>query len=522
MKSVRLCRTFFLCTLTCTLTFAAPCTAGTGSGAEPLPAGAEAYVPILENLQDIVARGLGGRDRRDGERGVMEAVSGSEGPDALRSVGRLVRDFSGDGIPELLVGAVSQDADGKFLGSDIYALYTLKDGKPHLTLEGTLRNAFALMGNGQFFHTGSGGGMRRVFGVYSLTPDGTALVCRDFWFTHEKDGTWEPGFYHNTSGKMDITCSEEVSETVFTERTERMEQERRIAEFTPLSQPVLAGKQASLPAGNGEASVLSRFGFGNILMGGWSEQQGWLNARELQNSPRFHKFRIWGGETCRVLGMYGLVEGNAVISAVHSDHPDEYPSVRTPSFDVHAPAGVISPPSAVLTLLCDWEAQPRKPESVLMKTNAPYERHVKDYLASRGLHTQEVRIVQTCRIDLEGDGVDEVLVCAQNMVGHVDWKPDGLLAVPDHAHKGMYSILLLRKIVDGKVVQLPLHEHIVSTAQAAERPPVLGRLYLFADLNGDGVMEIIAGTVSPTESVHRIFEVKGGNIREVLSGRAHG
>ena len=203
------------------------------NSAVALPAGTDAYAPILENLRNILTKGLEGRDREDGEYGVMEAVQGREGSEALRSVGWLVRDLSGDGVPELVIGSVEQGEDGKFRGSQIYALYTLKNGKPHLTQEGTFRNAFALMDNGQFFHHGSGGAMYSIFGVFALTQDGTSLVCQDYWFTHEKNRTtWELGFYHNSSGQMDTAVSEEVSETTFMEQTEKLSQQRRDYEFS--------------------------------------------------------------------------------------------------------------------------------------------------------------------------------------------------------------------------------------------------------------------------------------------------
>ena len=289
--------------------------------------------------------------------------------------------------------------------------------------------------------------------------------------------------------------------------------------------PTLENLQHVLANGLDGASVTARFGFGNILMGGWSPQQGWLNVQQLQNDASFHDFRIWGGESCRVFGMHGMVEGNAVISAIHSEHADEFPAARTTvlSFDVHSAAGVISAPSGLLTVLCDWKVQPRGP--VLMQPgNRTYQEIIKNYLASRGLHTDSIQLVQLCKIDLEGDGVDEVLICAQNMVREgqgASWVADRPLAtgkaIPNSATRGVYSMLLLRKIVAGKVMQLPLHEYIANESTAF--PPLLAKLYLFADLNGDGVMEIISGTTSHTDTVYHVFEVRDGEVRHVLSSR---
>ncbi|MBQ3060394.1 MAG: hypothetical protein IJD16_08810, partial [Desulfovibrio sp.] len=185
--------------------------------------------------------------------------------------------------------------------------------------------------------------------------------------------------------------SQEVDEALFTARTDAMQQECQIAEFTPFSQAIADEETSSLavPAGQRSASsVTARFGFGNILMGGWSPQQGWLNAQQLQNDASFHDFRIWGGEACRVFGMRGLVEDNAIITAIHNEHGDAFPAARmdVPSFEVHTATGGISAPSGFLTVLCDWEVQPRTP--VLMKIgNATYQNIIRDYLAAKGLHT---------------------------------------------------------------------------------------------------------------------------------------
>jgi hypothetical protein len=87
-------------------------------------------------------------------------------------------------------------------------------------------------------------------------------------------------------------------------------------------------------------------------------------------------------------------------------------------------------------------------------------------------------------------------------------------------------VLLLRKLVDGKVAELPLHVFVSSKGSAPVdddwTPPVVGRFYQAADLNGDGVLEIIAGTAFYEGYEHRVFEVKGGKVREVLSCGAGG
>lgn len=271
----------------------------------------------------------------------------------------------------------------------------------------------------------------------------------------------------------------------------------------------------------------SRFGFGNILMGAWVEQDGWVNAEELQSSERFRSLRIWGGEECRVFGMDGL-KSEGIISAIHSEHPGEFPHAHAgvPSFDVHTPNGVLSYPSGQLAILCPWDPQPRK--AAAMNTgNATYQGIAKKFLAGRGLKTESPMLVQLFKVDLEGDGVAEVLICAQNIVTGgegTSFAADTPLAsgmvVPNAAQKGAYSLVFLRKLVDGKVLELPLHEYLSlngsTPIEESWSPPLVGRICQFADLNGDGVLEIVLGTACYEGYAYHVFEVKGGSVREVL------
>jgi hypothetical protein len=272
---------------------------------------------------------------------------------------------------------------------------------------------------------------------------------------------------------------------------------------------------------------IARFGFGNILTGAWTEQDGWVTADALQGSDRFRLLRIWGGEACRLVGLNGTKDA-AVISAIHSDHPGEFRDAKPGihSFDTHTASYTVHEPSGLLTVLCEWEPQPRLPAALSLNSQV-YRDIVKRFLAARGLHIETTKLSQLFKIDLEGDGVDEVLICAQNIAakGEVCFEADqplikgtGLLGA---VQPGAYSLLLLRKLVDGKVAEFPLHVFVSPKGSTPIdddwTPPIVGRFYQTADLNGDGVLEIIAGTACYEGYDYRVFEVKGGKVREVLS-----
>lgn len=101
-------------------------------------------------------------------------------------------------------------------------------------------------------------------------------------------------------------------------------------------------------------------------------------------------------------------------------------------------------------------------------------------LASRGLDVEDPVIKQLVRTDLEGDGVNEVLVVAEQVT-------TGFLMQP-----GDYSILFMRKVIEGEVQTAVLE----STVVFDEDDQFLGAhsIGAVADLNGDGRMEIVTNS----------------------------
>ncbi len=203
----------------------------------------EAYTEVLDAFYCLVT-GTGEQiDEGNGPEGIngvieLTYVLSGEGraEEAPQCVGYTVKDISGDGVPELLIGDIAEKKDGTCRGSIIYAVYTLADEKPYCTLEGWQRNRYDWTKNRRFFNRASAGAAYTIVGDFALSEDGTKLVCTDYWFTYHKDDSFEEiGYYHNTTGEWDVDVSEEVSSETFYKTEEKLEEKIEMLELTPFA-----------------------------------------------------------------------------------------------------------------------------------------------------------------------------------------------------------------------------------------------------------------------------------------------
>ena len=174
------------------------------------------YDGLLDELYELIAEGSEefDFDAAEGKAGVIEATMGMKRSEAFGSVGYTLQDISGDGMPELIIGAVKEKTAEGYSGSDIYAVYTYAGDETICTLEGRARSSYRYMGDGNFLYHGSEGAMYSIFGTYKISDDGRSLACNDYYFTYEKDERFaEIGFYHNTSGQWDKSVSQELNIT---------------------------------------------------------------------------------------------------------------------------------------------------------------------------------------------------------------------------------------------------------------------------------------------------------------------
>ena len=114
-----------------------------------------------------------------------------------------------------------------------------------------------------------------------------------------------------------------------------------------------------------------------------------------------------------------------------------------------------------------------------------YREAAAEILKSKGIANPKVNLTQVLQVDLDGDGVEEVLVSATN---YARFKPEGGLT-PD-ARAGDYSLVFLRQVVQGQVVTKIITGEYYPKAKKFTAPSE-HRIIGVLDLNGDGSLEIV-------------------------------
>lgn len=169
---------------------------------------------------------------------------------------------------------------------------------------------------------------------------------------------------------------------------------------------------------------------------------------------------------------------------------DEYSDEFRPH---HAHVEMISPTAESdryshfdFVLNADWDLFPRPYKE--QDTRQPtYQRVVEEILRDEGMDNPKTVIKQLIRVDLDGDGAEEVLI-----VAGVDHDVAGY-----YSEKGDHSIVIMRKLTDGLVwEQVVARDLAIEGKQQYSGTNTVYSLESIADINGDGVMEVVLSEYS--------------------------
>lgn len=151
-----------------------------------------------------------------------------------------------------------------------------------------------------------------------------------------------------------------------------------------------------------------------------------------------------------------------------------------------------------------WNPMPR-PVKEISKTDATYLKIVGDFARSKGIIKPIAKISQGFRVDLDGDGIEEVLLAATNY-------KSGIMA---RTYAGDYSFLLLRKVVGGKPQNILIGGEFYPKAIKFAAPNEYS-IQAIADLNGDGRMEIVMHAAYYEGAGSEIYDLSGAKPKMVL------
>jgi hypothetical protein len=141
----------------------------------------------------------------------------------------------------------------------------------------------------------------------------------------------------------------------------------------------------------------------------------------------------------------------------------------------------------------------------LSSDNQFYRQTVLDWLAAEGVDEPKLGSLQIFRVDIEGDGADEIFISAT----HLDESQHTTQA-------GDHSIILMRKVVGNDAVTLPIVADVYHSRELEMTFPRTYSLANFIDLNQDGVLEVVVDIRGWEKFGAIVFQIDGDDVIQTL------
>ena len=171
-------------------------------------------------------------------------------------------------------------------------------------------------------------------------------------------------------------------------------------------------------------------------------------------------------------------------------------------YTIRADAGLTE--SGFVGVVDGW-AITKRPVDELSSDSEIYRRALTDWLTEQGVSDPQLDSVDIYRVDLEGDGLDEIFLSAT----HLD--------ASQHTTKaGDYSIVLMRKVIGNTIVTKLVAGDVYTSKELEITYPNTYSLANFIDLNQDGVLEVVVDVKAWEKVGAIVYTVHDQTVQEVL------
>ncbi len=232
----------------------------------------------------------------------------------------------------------------------------------------------------------------------------------------------------------------------------------------------------------------------SYVIGGHAEGK-WLTSeasgKRLSAPATSYRVFTLADETGQVTGVKATPDGDLCPDMwMHKLTTEIEPDTRKHAIGVNAP----------------WDPMPRKSKTSSL-TQEVYVQAMKALLNSQGIDRPVVKLTQLLRVDLDGDGADEVLSCASHYLPS---------EVPSAPRAGDYSVVTLRSVADGKVQTQLVNGEVYAKADLNAAPNTYEIAGLL-DLNGDGTLEVLIRSSYYEGGGMTVWQLQKGKLVQVLN-----